>query len=179
MTHDCEKTSGARWAMRNDPRITPMGKFLRLSHLDELPQLWNVLKGDMSLVGPRPERPEFIPILEKSIPNYRQRMLIRPGVTGLAQIDLPPDTGIPSVRKKLAYDLHYIRVMGLSLDLRLMVATVLQAIGAPNWLMRRVFFLPTTRIIEDVHSTPIVERVARVAEPIESMSFERQPEPTA
>ena len=154
----------------------PIRKFLRISHLDELPQLWNVLKGDMSLVGPRPERPEFIPILEKSMPHYRQRMLLRPGVTGLAQVYLPPDTGIPSVRKKLVYDLHYIQVTGPFLDLRLMIVTVLQAVGAPNWLMQRVFFLPNTRSIEHALPRPTVERVVDVSRPKESMSFEHHPE---
>src|SRR5262249_28029645 len=79
MTHDCERESGACWATANDPRITPVGKFLRATHLDELPQFWNVLKGDMSLVGPRPERPEFVPNLEKAIPHYRERLNVRPG----------------------------------------------------------------------------------------------------
>ena len=148
MTHNCEKTSGARWATRNDPRITPIGKVLRLTHLDELPQLWNVLRGDMSLVGPRPERPEFIPMLEKTIPHYRERMLVRPGVTGLAQVYLPPDTDIPSVRKKLQYDLCYLRTMGLWLDLRLMAATPLQALGIPCRLVRRILLLPAVPSIE-------------------------------
>lgn len=148
MIHNCELTSGARWAMRNDPRATPVGRFLRITHLDELPQLWNVLKGDMSMVGPRPERPEFVPVLEDAIPEYRKRLLIRPGVTGVSQIYLPPDTGIASVRKKLVYDLHYIRNMGLWFDLRLMVATAFQAVGLPSRIVRRILALPRPMSIE-------------------------------
>ena len=92
MAHDCEKTSGVRWSTPGDARITPIGAFLRKTHLDELPQLWNVLSGDMCLVGPRPERPEFTPALERAIPHYRDRLSVRPGVTGLAQVQLPADT---------------------------------------------------------------------------------------
>ena len=158
MIHNCELTSGARWAMRNDPRATPVGRFLRITHLDELPQLWNVLKGDMSMVGPRPERPEFVPVLEDAIPEYRKRLLIRPGVTGVSQIYLPPDTGIASVRKKLVYDLHYIRNMGLWLDLRLMIATGLQAVGLPCRFVRRILLLPRPMLIEQ----PIVVEKAGV-----------------
>src|ERR1043165_8088430 len=106
MYHNCEWQSGVCWSTKGDPRITPIGRFLRVTHIDELPQLWNVLRGEMSLVGPRPERPEFVPGLEKAIPHYRKRLSLRPGVTGLAQIQLPPDTDLDSVRIKLAYDLH-------------------------------------------------------------------------
>ena len=148
MSHNCEKGSGARWATRNDPRVTKIGWLLRISHLDELPQLWNVLKGDMSLVGPRPERPEFIPILEAAIPGYRNRLLVRPGVTGLAQVYLPPDTGIESVKKKLLYDLAYLTRMSLWFDLRLIVATPLQAVGVPPVLVRWLFWLPTPARVE-------------------------------
>src|SRR6266404_2021348 len=84
MYHNCERLSGPCWSSANDSRITPVGRFLRRSHIDELPQLWNVLCGEMSLVGPRPERPELIPTLARSIPGYRHRLEVRPGVTGLA-----------------------------------------------------------------------------------------------
>ena len=94
MYHDCERLSGPLWSPRDDPRITPIGRFLRLTHLDELPQFWNVLRGDMVLVGPRPERPEFIARLEREVPGYRDRESISPGLTGLAQIRLPADTEI-------------------------------------------------------------------------------------
>lgn len=148
MVHNCELTTGARWALRNDPRSTGIGRFLRLTHLDELPQLWNVLAGHMSLVGPRPERPEFIPALEQAIGNYRQRLLVRPGVTGLAQLYLPADTGIASVRKKVTYDLHYIQQMGCWFDFRLMLATALQSVGLPCRFVRRLLRLPRIEQIE-------------------------------
>jgi lipopolysaccharide/colanic/teichoic acid biosynthesis glycosyltransferase len=101
MTHNCEGQSVARWSTPGDMRVTPVGRFLRLSHLDELPQLWNVLRGDMSLVGPRPEPPEFVPQLERQIPHYRERLRVLPGLTGLAQFHLPPDTDMASVARKL------------------------------------------------------------------------------
>ena len=108
MFHDCERHTGPRWSTTNDPRVTPIGRILRRTHLDELPQLWNVLQGEMSLIGPRPERPEIIVELEKLLPDYARRLEVRPGVTGLAQINLPPDTDHDSVRRKLILDLHYI-----------------------------------------------------------------------
>src|SRR5262249_22886336 len=86
MRHNCEQQSGAQWSKPGDSRITPVGKLLRKSHIDELPQLWNVLRGDMSLVGPRPERPEFVPQLVQSLGRYGERLLVRPGVSGLAQV---------------------------------------------------------------------------------------------
>jgi lipopolysaccharide/colanic/teichoic acid biosynthesis glycosyltransferase len=142
MVHDCEKASGARWSTPGDPRITAVGRFLRRTHLDELPQLWNVLIGDMSLVGPRPERPEFVPSLERAIPGYRDRLLIKPGVTGLAQVQLPPDTDLTSVRRKLSYDLHYVRSVGLWLDLRLLLCTAVHMLGVPYAAVGRLFRLP-------------------------------------
>lgn len=129
MYHNCEKISGAQWSQPGDTRITPLGAILRKSHLDELPQLINVLKGEMSLVGPRPERPEITPGLEKAIPRYAERLNVRPGVTGLAQIRLPADTNLDSVRKKLEYDLHYIEHRHLWLDLRLMAVTAIKVFG--------------------------------------------------
>src|SRR5207253_4196733 len=119
MTHNCEKVSGAQWSTPGDARITPVGRFLRKTHLDELPQLWNVLRADMSLVGPRPERPEFVPKLEHALPRYRDRLAVRPGVSGLAQVQLPPDTDLASVRRKLAHDLFYVERMSFWLDLRI------------------------------------------------------------
>jgi lipopolysaccharide/colanic/teichoic acid biosynthesis glycosyltransferase len=141
MTQDAEK-GGARWATPGDPRVTWLGRFLRRTHLDELPQLWNVLRGDMSLVGPRPERPEFVPNLERAIPGYRNRLQVKPGVTGLAQVQLPADTDIASVRRKLAYDLHYIASIGFWLDLRLIACTAFRMLGVPYRLGARLFLLP-------------------------------------
>jgi len=132
MFHECEKLSGARWSRPGDSRVTPVGRFLRGTHLDELPQLWNVLRGEMSLVGPRPERPEFVPELERAIPDYRDRLLVRPGITGLAQVWLPPDTDLNSVHRKLRYDLYYVRHLGFWLDVRLVGFTALQFLGVPR-----------------------------------------------
>ena len=137
MHHNCETISGARWATPGDPRITPLGAFLRKTHIDELPQLINVLRGEMSLVGPRPERPEIIPMLEQAIPRYRERLQVRPGVTGLAQLRLPADSSIDSVRLKLAHDLLYIHSIGLWLDVRLVACTAFKMFKLPvNGILR-------------------------------------------
>ncbi len=142
MRQDAEMKSGACWSTKGDPRVTALGRFLRKTHLDELPQLWNVLCGDMSLVGPRPERPEFVPTLEKAIPGYRDRLLVKPGVTGLAQVRLAADTDLESVRRKLLYDLHYVRTAGFWLDLRLVICTAFHMAGVPYSALGRLFGLP-------------------------------------
>jgi lipopolysaccharide/colanic/teichoic acid biosynthesis glycosyltransferase len=151
MYHNCERTSGPRWSTAGDPRITPFGRFLRASHLDELPQLFNVLRGEMSLVGPRPERPEFIPALEEAIPRYRDRLLVRPGVTGLAQVQLPADTDLASVRRKLAYDLYYVRCVSPWLDLRILAGTLFKMFGLPFAILRVAFLMPTPEAVEEVY----------------------------
>lgn len=148
MLHNCESLTGARWSMPGDPRVTPLGWLLRKTHLDELPQLLNVLRGEMSLVGPRPERPEFVPELERALPAYRQRLNVRPGVTGLAQVQLPPDTSIESVRRKLAHDIYYIRHLSPWLDLRLMLCTGFYALGVPFRVLSRLLGVPTSIDIE-------------------------------
>jgi lipopolysaccharide/colanic/teichoic acid biosynthesis glycosyltransferase len=153
MVHNCEKVSGARWSTPGDPRITRLGRFLRASHLDELPQLWNVLRGEMSLVGPRPERPEFIPQLEQAIPHYSHRLQVRPGITGLAQVQLPPDTDLESVRRKLACDVYYVQRLTLWLDLRLLFLTALGMLGLPGTLLRRVFQIPGGEKVEQVYQS--------------------------
>jgi lipopolysaccharide/colanic/teichoic acid biosynthesis glycosyltransferase len=142
MTHDCEKHSGICWAKPNDPRVTAVGRFLRRTHLDELPQLWNVIRGDMSLVGPRPERPEFFPDLRRAIPRYPERLFVRPGVTGLAQIQLPADLDLESVRRKLAYDLYYVARVSPGLDLRILLATILYMLRLPLSLPRSLLGIP-------------------------------------
>jgi lipopolysaccharide/colanic/teichoic acid biosynthesis glycosyltransferase len=146
MWHNCEHSSGPCWSHAGDDRVTPLGRFLRISHLDELPQLWNVLRREMSLVGPRPERPEFVPDLEKAIPRYRERLFIQPGVTGLAQVQLPADTDLTSVRRKLACDLYYMDHAGLWLDLRLIVCTALAALGVPFGWLRRLLRIPIVEL---------------------------------
>jgi len=151
MHSNCEKKSGAQWATANDPRITPIGAFLRKTHIDELPQLLNVLLCDMSLVGPRPERPEFVPTLEQAIPGYRLRLRVRPGVTGIAQVQLPADTDLESVQRKLAYDLYYVRQAGLWLDLRLILCTVIHMFGMPFHEVGRMFHLPGRDLIESAY----------------------------
>jgi lipopolysaccharide/colanic/teichoic acid biosynthesis glycosyltransferase len=137
MVHDCESLTGPRWSIPGDPRVTRIGQFLRRTHLDELPQLLNVLRGEMGLIGPRPERPEFIPALERALPGYRSRLNLRPGVTGLAQVKLAPDTDLNSVRRKLAYDLYYVQYVSFWMDLRILTCTALQVLGDPAGLARR------------------------------------------
>jgi lipopolysaccharide/colanic/teichoic acid biosynthesis glycosyltransferase len=123
MRADAEAKTGAVWCAAHDDRITPIGLILRATHIDELPQLINVVKGDMSLVGPRPERPEFVQNFERQIAGYAGRLLVRPGITGLAQLRLPPDTDLESVRNKLEFDLYYVRHVGPWLDLVTVIMT--------------------------------------------------------
>jgi lipopolysaccharide/colanic/teichoic acid biosynthesis glycosyltransferase len=163
MIHNCESLTGPRWSMPGDPRVTPVGWLLRKTHLDELPQLLNVLRGEMSLVGPRPERPEFLPELEREVPGYGQRLTVRPGVTGLAQLHLPADTDVDSVRRKLAHDLFYIANAGPWLDLRLLACTACYALGVPFHFLRRVLGLPTSTVIEESMRGPARARVRQAA----------------
>jgi len=129
MYHDCERHTGPVWSLPGDRRITPVGWILRASHLDELPQLWNVLRGDMSLIGPRPERPEIVAQLEEQIPGYRKRLGVAPGITGLAQVCHGPDINLASVRRKQRYDLFYLRNVNPGLDLWILWRTGLKALG--------------------------------------------------
>jgi sugar transferase (PEP-CTERM system associated) len=124
MRQDAEETTGAVWATKGDSRITAAGGFLRRTRLDELPQLWNVLKGDMSFVGPRPERPEFVTSLTKDIPFYGQRHSVRPGLTGWAQVRYTYGASLEDAMEKLQYDLFYIKNMSIALDLYIIVNTV-------------------------------------------------------
>jgi lipopolysaccharide/colanic/teichoic acid biosynthesis glycosyltransferase len=142
MFNDCERTTGSVWCLPGDSRITPVGRFLRCTHIDELPQLWNVLRGEMSLVGPRPERPEIAEKLELVLPQFRNRLAARPGVTGLAQVQLPPDTNLESVRRKLVCDLYYIRRQNFWLDLRIMLGTIPGILGVPFSLTRKLLQIP-------------------------------------
>jgi len=123
MFSDAE-AGGARWATKNDPRVTRVGMFLRKTRIDEVPQLWNVLRGEMSMVGPRPERPEFIPMLSEHLPYYYMRHLIRPGLTGWAQVRYGYGASLAEAREKLEYDLYYIKHMSLGLDLLIMFETI-------------------------------------------------------
>ncbi|MEZ6054675.1 MAG: sugar transferase [Planctomycetaceae bacterium] len=123
MREDAEK-DGAQFAVKGDSRVTPIGGFLRKTRLDELPQLWNVLKGEMSLVGPRPERPEFISELSNHIPNYLQRLGLKPGLTGVAQVVNGYDNDIESFRRKVAFDLLYLQNCCLRNDLKILFKTI-------------------------------------------------------
>jgi sugar transferase (PEP-CTERM system associated) len=124
MRTDAEKETGAVWARANDDRITPFGQFIRRSRLDELPQMWNVLCGHMSVVGPRPERPEFVSTLTKQIPFYGQRHSVRPGLTGWAQVSFSYGASVEDSMEKLQYDLFYIKNMSIALDLFIIAKTV-------------------------------------------------------
>ncbi len=128
MYQDAEKDGKPRWATDSDPRITPIGRFLRKSHLDELPQLINILRGEMSLTGPRPERPEFVEELEKQIPFYRTRFLVKPGLTGWAQVKYDYGNSVEDARIKLEYDCHYVSHYSVALDIYIMFHTISVAI---------------------------------------------------
>jgi exopolysaccharide biosynthesis polyprenyl glycosylphosphotransferase len=123
MIKDAEK-SGARWAAKNDPRVTRVGRFLRITRIDELPQLWNVLLGQMSFIGPRPERPDFNSELEAAIPYYDLRYLVKPGITGWAQVLYPYGASVDDAREKLQYDLYYIKNYSVMLDLVILIRTM-------------------------------------------------------
>jgi lipopolysaccharide/colanic/teichoic acid biosynthesis glycosyltransferase len=129
MIPDAEAGTGPVWAAEDDPRITPTGRFLRKTRLDELPQLWNVLRGEMRLVGPRPERPHFVDMLSERVPGYRDRLRVPPGITGLAQVEREYDADVEDVRKKLRYDLYYIENRRPTFDLRILAKTVLVVLG--------------------------------------------------
>ena len=124
MRQDAEADTGATWARMGDPRITKVGKFLRNSRIDEIPQLWCVLKGDMNFVGPRPERPEFVEMLTREIPFYGARNAVRPGITGWAQVRYKYGNTIEDAKEKMQYDLYYIKNMSLGLDVMIMFQTI-------------------------------------------------------
>ena len=121
---NAEAKTGPVWASRDDPRITSVGRWLRKSRLDEIPQLWNVLVGDMSFVGPRPERPEFVSELTEQIPFYGQRHIIRPGLTGWAQVRYSYGASAEDAMQKLQYDLYYIKNMSVALDMLIILRTI-------------------------------------------------------
>lgn len=124
MVEQAEKKTGTVWAQQSDPRLTPYGKFLRDHHLDELPQFVNVLKGEMSIIGPRPERPYFVDQFNESIPGYNRRHQVKPGITGLAQTRQNYDVTLEDVKRKLAMDLMYIKEMCWLVDFRIFFQTV-------------------------------------------------------
>jgi sugar transferase (PEP-CTERM system associated) len=124
MRADAEAATGAVWASKDDPRVTPLGRVLRKLRIDEIPQIFNVLKGEMSVVGPRPERPEMVQSLSEKIPYYRHRHCVRPGITGWAQVNYKYGDTLEDVIQKLEYDLYYIKNMSLSLDSYIIFLTI-------------------------------------------------------
>jgi exopolysaccharide biosynthesis polyprenyl glycosylphosphotransferase len=124
MVRDAEPDGQPVWAVERDIRITRIGRFLRCTRLDELPQLFNVLRGDMSMIGPRPERPYFVDQLNKIIPSFSERLKVNPGITGWAQVNYPYGASIYDARQKLSYDLYYIRNRSVIFDLIILLLTV-------------------------------------------------------
>ena len=124
MYADAESRTGAVWASKDDPRITSVGRILRFTHVDEMPQFFNVLCGEMSMVGPRPERPQIMPKIVKKIPKFPERLQVKPGITGIAQIVCGYDVSIEDVRKKLHYDLVYVQKNGLKEDIAILFKTL-------------------------------------------------------
>ncbi len=143
MYHNCESQSGACWSVPGDARVTPLGRLFRNLHVDELPQLWNVVRGDMRFIGPRPERPEIATGLAKSISRYEERQRIVPGLTGLAQILLPPDFSLQSVRHKLAYDLYMMENARFAFHAKILFGTILHLIGVRFTTVRILLAVPT------------------------------------
>lgn len=129
MIVNAERDTGAVWAKENDTRITKFGNFLRRSRIDEFPQFWNVVKGEMSIIGPRPERPEFVEELSQKLPFYRLRHAIKPGITGWAQIKYPYGASLQDAKMKLQYDLYYIKHQGIALDMTIILRTISVILG--------------------------------------------------
>ncbi len=152
MVHNAEAKTGPVWAAQDDVRITWLGRLLRDTHLDELPQLINVLRGDMSLIGPRPERPEIATRIENELPIYRNRLAVRPGITGLAQMqvgaDDPEDPQLRSVRRKLAHDLFYVREACFMLDLKIAFSTACYFVASAIDSVRRSLLMPMDNAVK-------------------------------
>ena len=164
MRKDAESLTGPVWSVGADPRVTRVGRFLRDTHLDELPQLFNVLLGQMSLVGPRPERPPFVVKLRDEIPCYEERVRVRPGITGLSQMRLPADSDLESVRRKLVHDLYYVKHLSPWLDLLILGYTAAELMRSIAGSVLRVFTLPAQEIVErDFY--PLVHQDFRKAGP--------------
>jgi lipopolysaccharide/colanic/teichoic acid biosynthesis glycosyltransferase len=124
MRVDAESDGAPQWAAKRDPRITQVGAFIRKFRIDELPQLFNVLRGEMSFIGPRPERPFFVEQLSNAIPFYNERHAVKPGISGWAQINYPYGASLEDARQKLSYDLYYVKNRTIFLDLLILVQTV-------------------------------------------------------
>ena len=141
MCADAEFKTGPVWTKKNDSRITTIGRFLRETHIDELPQLINILKGDMSIIGPRPERPHFVEMLNDEIHGYTRRLAVKPGITGLAQCYCKYDETITDVRRKLRYDVLYIKNRCWRLDMQIIWRTLsISLLGEEHQIPRKLFF---------------------------------------
>jgi exopolysaccharide biosynthesis polyprenyl glycosylphosphotransferase len=132
---------GAVWSSAHDPRVTAVGRFLRKYRIDEIPQVINVLRGDMSFVGPRPERPEFVAQLAAQIPYFKERLMVRPGITGWAQVNYPYGASVEDAQRKLEYDLYYLKNMGLLLDVFILLDTVRTVLCGSVWANSRPHLL--------------------------------------
>jgi lipopolysaccharide/colanic/teichoic acid biosynthesis glycosyltransferase len=173
MVPNAEAETGPTWAGPEDPRVTGFGRFLRASHLDELPQLLNVVRGEMAIFGPRPERPEIVQSLAEQIPGYLNRLAVLPGITGLAQINLPPDETVDCVRKKLYLDLQYIQTGNWLLDVQMFFWTLLRLVMVPAGIATGLMGLE--RSVPEVAATGGLE--TEDAELERDMLPDRQPVP--
>lgn len=180
MRIDAEARTGPAWsAAGTDPRVTWLGYWLRRLHLDELPQLFNVLRGEMSLIGPRPERPEFVHVLADQIPGYLNRLMVLPGITGLAQINLPPDADMESVRRKLVLDMDYIHTATIWLDVRIMICTALRMLWIKGPLVTKALGLERSVFLPDPASTSGELQPVSVAELAEKARAKSSRRPAA
>ncbi len=164
MYEDAEKGTGPVWCKQADARVTCVGRVLRFLHLDELPQLINIARGEMDLIGPRPERPEIVEKLINDIPDYTERLAVLPGVTGLAQINLPPDETVDCVRRKLVLDLEYIETASWGLDLRILICTVLRMCGIRHG--HAVGLLKLARTVPPGKKLPLQKAIAISSQPV-------------
>jgi len=158
MVVDAETQGEAVWAGKRDPRVTAVGKFMRKLHIDELPQIVNVWRGEMTVIGPRPERPEIIKQLKQEITGYEYRMAVIPGMTGYTQLNRPPDTDVRDVRKKLILDLEYIENASLWFDIRILLGTAFKFVRIKN---KRFNDLPLRLfgIYRDPQESPWAEKI--------------------
>ena len=158
MRVDAEAATGAVWATQNDKRVIPIGRFLRKTHIDELPQLYNVLRGDLALVGPHPERPEFITELEKRIDGYAYRLYVKPGLTGLAQLNLGSDVDMNDVRRKLVLDFEYIEDASFLFDMRVLICSAFKTVSLCRPAMLNFF-----RLYRDVEKSRWVKSLSLIS----------------
>jgi lipopolysaccharide/colanic/teichoic acid biosynthesis glycosyltransferase len=158
MVVDAETEKGAVWAVQRDPRVTAVGKFMRKFHIDELTQIVNVWRGEMTVIGPRPERPEIIEQLKKEIPGYEYRMLVTPGMTGYAQLNRPPDTDVKDVRKKLILDFEYIENVSFWFDMRILLGTAFKFVRIKHPRFDRLP-LQVFGIYRDPQASPWANRI--------------------